>query len=84
MSHLSIATTHSPSLLTANSESHGESCRQAVFTHCVELLNSDQLQSKTAQELVGKLLVEVSKPSGIPTCKPVCLHLVYLCLSLCP
>ena len=30
-----------------------------MFTHCVDLLNSDQLQSQTAQELVGKLLVEV-------------------------
>lgn len=44
-------------------ESRGErglACRLAVFTHCVELLNSDQLQSQTAQELVGKLLIEVS------------------------
>jgi Fanconi anemia group I protein len=34
-----------------------------VFTHCVDLLNSDQLQSQTAQELVGKLLVEVESLS---------------------
>lgn len=37
----------------------GELCRLAVFTRCVKLLNSEQLQSQTAQELVGKLLVEV-------------------------
>ena len=48
--------------LHTDTESHGESgvsCRQTVFTHCVNLLNSEQLQSQTAQELVGKLLVEV-------------------------
>ena len=43
-----------------------ESCCKAAFRFCVELLNSEQLQSADAKELLGSLLGEV--------CVCVCEH----------
>lgn len=44
----------------ADCQSEGaEPCHKVIFVYCIDLLNTDQLQSQVAKELVGKLLIEV-------------------------
>ena len=38
-----------------------EDGRKEVFDFCIDQLNSDRLTNHVAKELIGKLLVEVSK-----------------------
>ena len=63
-----------------------EPCRRTAFVSCVDLLNSDRLQSQVAKELVGKLLIEVQHVGFVIFCKGyirwLCimyLHTLYIC-----